>query len=108
MKLKYVIIVLIALLSFSSCNDWLDVVPQGQVQGEDLLTDEKGYNSALDGIYYKLTSETLYGMELSFGMMDVLAQYWDLSTKTKNPYYKQSLFDYEDATSKLVSRRSGP
>lgn len=56
MKLKYVIIVLIALLSFSSCNDWLDVVPQGQVQGEDLLTDEKGYNSALDGIYYKLTS----------------------------------------------------
>lgn len=100
MKLKYVIIVLIALLSFSSCNDWLDVVPQGQVQGEDLLTDEKGYNSALDGIYYKLTSETLYGMELSFGMMDVLAQYWDLSTKTKNPYYKQSLFDYEDATSK--------
>ena len=28
MKLKYVIIVLIALLSFSSCNDWLDVVPQ--------------------------------------------------------------------------------
>ncbi len=50
MKLKYVIIVLIALLSFSSCNDWLDVVPQGQVQGEDLLTDEKGYNSALDGI----------------------------------------------------------
>ena len=100
MKLKYVIIVLIALLSCSSCNDWLDVVPQGQVQGEDLLMDEKGYNSALDGIYYKLTSKTLYGMELSFGMMDVLAQYWDLSTKTKNPYYKQSLFDYEDATSK--------
>ena len=36
MKLKYVIIVLIALLSCSSCNDWLDVVPQGQVQGDAL------------------------------------------------------------------------
>ena len=100
MNLRYIAIIFIVLLSSVSCDDWLNVVPQGQVQGEDLLSDEKGYNSALDGIYYKLTSETLYGMQLSFGMMDVLAQYWDLSAKTKNTYYKQSQFDYEDATSK--------
>ncbi|MFR6542510.1 MAG: hypothetical protein ACLUPL_08130 [Butyricimonas virosa] len=40
--------------------DWLDVVPQGQA-GRRFAYGREGYNSALDGIYYKLTSETLYG-----------------------------------------------
>lgn len=74
--------------------------PSGRSRGEDLLTNEKGYNAALNGIYYNLTSTTLYGKELSCGMMDVLAQYWDLSSKSKNSYYKQSQFDYEDAIAK--------
>lgn len=99
MKLKYIIIALTA-LSLSSCNDWLNIVPQGQVQGEDLLTNENGYSAALNGIYYKLTSSTLYGNDLSYGMMDVLAQYWDLSAKNKNSYYNMSKFDYEDPNSK--------
>lgn len=99
MKFRYILI-LISALALMSCNDWLDITPQGQVEGDDLLTNEKGYNAALNGIYYKMTSTTLYGQELSFGMMDVLAQYWDLSSKSKNSYYKQSQFDYEDASAK--------
>ncbi|MFR7811903.1 MAG: hypothetical protein ACLU4N_23130 [Butyricimonas faecihominis] len=42
MKLKYVIIVLIALLSFSSCNAWLDVVPQGQSAGRRFAYGREG------------------------------------------------------------------
>lgn len=99
MKYRYLLI-LIAVLTISACNNWLDVTPQGQVEGKDLLTNEKGYNAALNDVYYKLTSDDLYGKELSFGMMDVLAQYWDLSAKSSNSYYKQSLFDYEDANAK--------
>ena len=99
MKFKYILVLMTA-LAFTSCNNWLDVTPQGEVEGEDLLTNEKGYNAALNGIYYNLTSTTLYGKELSYGMMDVLAQYWDLSSKSKNSYYKQSQFDYEDASAK--------
>ena len=90
MKFKYILVLMTA-LAFTSCNNWLDVTPQGEVEGEDLLTNEKGYNAALNGIYYNLTSTTLYGKELSYGMMDVLAQYWDLSSKSKNSYYKQKM-----------------
>ena len=82
MKFKYILVLMTA-LAFTSCNNWLDVTPQGEVEGEDLLTNEKGYNAALNGIYYNLTSTTLYGKELSYGMMDVLAQYWDLSSKSR-------------------------
>ena len=104
MKFKYILVLMTA-LAFTSCNNWLDVTPQGEVEGEDLLTNEKGYNAALNGIYYNLTSTTLYGKELSYGMMDVLAQYWDLSSKSKNSYYKQSQFDYEDPASMQFGRR---
>lgn len=60
MKFKYILVLMTA-LAFTSCNNWLDVTPQGEVEGEDLLTNEKGYNAALNGIYYNLTSTTLYG-----------------------------------------------
>ena len=103
MKFKYILVLMTA-LAFTSCNNWLDVTPQGEVEGEDLLTNEKGYNAALNGIYYNLTSTTLYGKELSYGMMDVLAQYWDLSSKSKNSYYKQSQFDYEECECKIPLR----
>lgn len=106
MKFKYILVLMTA-LAFTSCNNWLDVTPQGEVEGEDLLTNEKGYNAALNGIYYNLTSTTLYGKELSYGMMDVLAQYWDLSSKSKNSYYKQSQFDYEDASANPASMQFG-
>ena len=65
MKFKYILVLMTA-LAFTSCNNWLDVTPQGEVEGEDLLTNEKGYNAALNGIYYNLTSTTLYGKELSW------------------------------------------
>ena len=101
MKFKYILILMTA-LALTSCNDWLDVTPQGQVEGKDMLSNEKGYNAALNGIYYDLTSNALYGKELSYGMMDVLAQYWDLSSKSKNSYYKLSQFDYKDANAKSL------
>lgn len=101
MKFKHVLICM-SCFFMTSCNDWLDITPQGQVEGDDLLTNEKGYNAALNGIYYQLTSSELYGKELSYGMLDVLAQYWDMSSKSKNSYYQLSNFDYEDANAKSL------
>ncbi len=54
MKFRYILIGL-TLLGMTSCNNWLDVTPQGQVEGSDLLTNEKGYNAALNDVYYTLT-----------------------------------------------------
>lgn len=83
-----------------SCDKWLEVTPQGDVDAKEFLTTANGYNAALGGVYYLLTSSTLYGSELTYGAMDALAQYWDLSTKTSHAYYKLALYDYADNTSR--------
>lgn len=98
MKTK-IYILLLSLLSLNSCNNWLEVTPQGQIEASDLLTNEKGYNSALGGIYYMLSSSGMYGQNLTYGMMDILAQYWDISNNLNHQYYKLSQYDYKDATS---------
>lgn len=85
------------LLLGTSCNSWLDVTPQGQVQAEELYETAKGCNAALGGIYYILTSQELYGRELSYGMKDVLAQYYDgvIANDPQHAYYELSLYNYK-------------
>lgn len=98
-------------LNLTSCNSWLDVTPQGQVEAEELYETEKGCNSALGGIYYTLTSTTLYGQNLSFGMMDALAQYYEptVSINPNHVFYELSLynFDYSSNVSKFNAIWSG-
>lgn len=97
MKTRIYLLTLL-MLPLASCNDWLTITPEGQVEAGDLLTNENGYNSALGGIYYILSDSKLYGQELSFGMMDILAQYWDISNNLNHHYYKISQYDYKDAS----------
>ena len=58
---KYVIISLCFWMFFSSCNNWLDVKPQGQTEEEDMYTTYEGFKNALIGCYMKLKNRTLYG-----------------------------------------------
>ena len=83
---------------FPSCNDWLNVTPQGQIEAEDLYETTAGCNSAVGGIYYTMSGSALWGQTLSYGLMDILAQYWDLSTIPDHNYYKATQYDYTDQT----------
>ena len=65
------------LFTFSSCTDWLDVAPDTDVPAEELFTTENGFMSALAGIYITMTEEATYGKNLSFGLMEQLAQMYD-------------------------------
>lgn len=98
---KYINISLLVvlLLMTTSCNKWLNINPKSQVEGSRLLTNERGYNSALAGIYYRLSSEALYGKELTYGAIDVLAQYWNVSTSTKHSYYAFQKYDFTNTNS---------
>lgn len=96
MKKLFSILSVACLMLFPSCNDWLNVTPQGQIEAEDLYETTKGCNSVVGGIYYTLSGSNLFGQTLSFGLIDILAQYYDLSTHTDHQYYRASLYDYED------------
>lgn len=100
--MKKLIIICLSILVFASCNDWLTVTPKGQVEAEDLLKDEKGYNSALAGVYYTLSSSPLYGREMTYSMMDLLAQYWDIANNTSHNYRDIVKYDYSGTYAKSV------
>jgi hypothetical protein len=77
----------------SACNDWLTIEPSDQISGEDLYANADGYYTQINGIYQDMAKSELYGCELSWGFLDVLAQYYDMSTST-NHGYKQAADGY--------------
>ncbi|RFS21772.1 RagB/SusD family nutrient uptake outer membrane protein [Chitinophaga silvatica] len=98
---KTIILILTAIgtLSLPSCKKWLDVNPHAQLGATDLLSTSEGYRSALAGVYYNLSQNSLYGVELEFGMIDALAQYWNITAPTHN-LYEASKFNYKNAAVK--------
>ena len=96
MKKLLSILSITCLTLFPSCNDWLDVTPQGQVEAEELYETTQGCNSVVTGIYHTLSSSSLFGQNLSYGLIDIMAQYWDFSTNTSHIYYPATQFDYDD------------
>lgn len=75
-KMKYIIPCLWALVGgfFSSCDDFLDITPEGQVKRDQLLETKDGIEDALYGAYAQLRSTSLYGQELSFSSLEIMAQ----------------------------------
>lgn len=88
---KYLCFSLVVLM-FASCNSWLDVEPKSQVKDKDLYSSESGFKEALAGVYSIMTQEYLYGKELTFGMLGVLAQEWDYEP---SEYADDKLYKYE-------------
>lgn len=96
------IIVLASLLA--ACNDWLDVSPKTQIKSKDNFSNEQGFKDALTGVYLLMTDGSLYGRELTFGMVDVLAQYYTGIYQTSHTYYYPSQYDYEnDASVSIIN-----
>lgn len=79
MKIYLQIMLLLSLLSFSSCKDWLDLQPEGQATSEDLFATGDGFRSVLAGIYEAMASKNLYGRELQFGFVDCISRQYTWS-----------------------------
>ena len=97
---KYIVLSLCFLMFFSSCNDWLDVKPQGQTEEEDMYTTYEGFKNSLIGCYMKLKSRNLYGEKLTMSHVESLAQLWDLSASTRSADVALGQYDYEDTYAK--------
>ena len=68
---------LITAFSFTSCSEWLDEVPKTDVPAAQLFETENGFMSSLAGLYITMTNEDTYGKNLSFGLIEQLAQMYD-------------------------------
>ena len=64
------------IFALTSCNDWLNVSPKTDMKAEDLFSTESGFRDALIGVYALMSTSNLYGRNLSYAYLDVLAQYY--------------------------------
>ncbi|MDD4639528.1 MAG: RagB/SusD family nutrient uptake outer membrane protein, partial [Bacteroidales bacterium] len=97
---KFITYIILLAVSFSlfSCNKWLDISPKTEVKESENFTNEQGYKDALTGVYLLLTKSSLYGRDLSYGMVDVLGRQYT-SIQSSSSYYYLSSYDYTNQTS---------
>lgn len=85
--MKYFYYIIIGLtLSITSCNNWLDITPKGQIVDEDLFGKEIGYEEVLTGVYNTIAHQSAYGVELTVGFPEAMAQYWKTITSAHALY----------------------
>lgn len=84
-------------MALCSCSDWFDVSPKTDVKAAELFETEDGFMEALAGIYVSLTDNAAYGDNLSFGMLDQMAQLYDMIPDGATD--RSEIYDYSTTTS---------
>ncbi len=91
MKINKIIVAISSLiLLLSSCNKWLEVPVDGQSTSKELFEIGDGYRTALNGLYSEMSSPTLYGRELQWGVVDFFSNQYKIDvpkTDLSNPLY---------------------
>lgn len=78
------------LVVLTACNDWLNVSPKTDMKAEDLFATEAGFRDALVGVYALMCRSNAYGRDLTYGYLDVLAQYYNSPLKTTSSGYEHN------------------
>ena len=87
-------------VSLVSCEDWLDVRPKSEILTDMHFEEESGFRDQLAGVYTAMTETSMYGRSLSFGLMSVLSQDYDL--KSESTYRYAAEYNYEETGTKSM------
>ena len=99
-NLKLVVITLVCCFMFTACNDFLNITPEGQIKRNELLETSEGIENALYGAYSQLRELSLYGRNLSFYTVEVLAQTFSCPGNTTITALAE--YDYTNTSVKSV------
>ena len=65
---------LLVMLTLTACDDFLDVRPKSEKLERELFETAQGFEDAIYGVYSQLQTTNLYGMNMLWGIPEVLAQ----------------------------------
>ena len=92
--------------TLTSCDDFLDVKSETVAKENELFETKEGFQDALTGCYELMSSQNAYGKNMSFYMVDALANYWDMNLPmggSENADISEiTLFDYESDDSRQL------
>jgi len=109
MKLKKYILSLFvascALTTFSGCTDWLDEQPNDKQSEEQQFATKPGFYAAVNGIYDRMSGNSLYGKYLSYEMIDILGQRYEVNKSDEGNHYKylRALADWDYSNESVTS-----
>lgn len=95
-KVNILYIVPTLILSFSSCEKFLDVNPKTEMKQELLFSDEQGFKDALTGVYINMAGSSGYGEGLSQSTIENLVSSWDVTSGSVQQ--RLGLFNFADET----------
>ena len=72
---KYKVFGLVLLFIVQACGKFLEVQPRDAVFEEEVFAYPVGVYSVMNGRYQELASAATYGYEMTFGTIDIMAQY---------------------------------
>ena len=84
---------LVAVVFATSCNNFLDVHPAGEVDESEQFGSIRGYRNAMYGVYGSMAASNLYGKNLSYGFVDQLGQLFGYDNSSETSYFV-SQYDY--------------
>lgn len=87
----------------ASCNDWLDVEPKSQIKEEDHFNREGGFKDQLAGVYTQMTEQSMYGLNMGIGFVEVLSHSYDINPNSNWRFANQ--FDYTEVSSEGIIRQ---
>ncbi len=92
---RWVLALLLGAASLTSCDSFLDVRPKSEKVEDDLFQNADGFESAIYGVYGSLQSGSLYGMDLLWGLTDIMAQDFYQNSES-NGSTDLALYKYDD------------
>lgn len=87
---------LFAMLTMSSCKDWLTVKPDDKIDEKELYSTPEGVLKALTGVYLGFCDNNSYAKEFSCATLDVLGQMYAINPIGLNTYRHQSAYKYTE------------
>lgn len=84
----------------TSCDSFLDITPQEQIKRDELLSTREGIEDAMYGVYASMRSNSLYGEELYFSALEIMANTMVCSGNDKVEALGK--FDYDHSSVEAV------
>ena len=97
-KIK-IFITITSILLLSSCDSWLDVNPKTTMKADEMFKTQQGYNDVLIGVYSLMATPNLYADNLTYGFIDILAQYYEgIKNNTDHRFLNTIEYKYTEAS----------
>lgn len=104
---KFILLIAVsaaALMSVTSCEDWLKATSSTQIQADELFTTKSGFQDALSGIYVLMGDMKAYGSNMTYFYSDLAAYPYLSCISPRNQYVQQHKYSNNEAVNVLVSQ----